>query len=386
MQLDTCLKFIFFSSILLTCYTYLFYPLILKLWPGFKRRDVKIKKIDSYIPYVTMVVAVYNEEKVIEEKLKNILNMDYPRDKMVAVIASDGSNDHTNEIVKRYESKYLKLIEYPRMGKVNVLNKTVPLTSSEIIVFSDANTMYDFQAIKKLVNHFRETDTGCVCGRLKLINPKSVQSGEGEEFYWRYDTWIKENESRLGCVVGANGAIYAIRRTLFEKMPSNVINDDFHISMKIMEKGYKVIYESEAIGVEEVAPDFKSEFLRRVRDGAGHYRELSHLTGLLNPMKGVSFFAYVSHRFIRWMVPFFLPLIFVSNILLIEFPFYMVMFLLQMFLYSSAIISFFLQKYNFKLNILNIPLFFLSTNLALMIGFIKNITGMQSVTWNRTER
>lgn len=381
-----CLKFIFFSSILLTCYTYLFYPLILKFWFGFKKRDMKIKKLDGYIPCVTMVVAAYNEEKVIEEKLKNILNLDYPRDKMVAIIASDGSNDRTNEIVKRYESKSLKLIEYPRMGKVNVLNKTVPLASGEIIVFSDANTMYNSQAITTLVKHFRDANVGCVCGKLKLINPQSVQSGEGEGFYWRYETWIKEKESQLGCVVGANGAIYAIRKTLFEEMPADVINDDFHISMKIMEKGYKVIYENDAIGVEEVAPDFKSEFLRHVRDGAGHYRAISHLTRLLNPMKGVRFFTYVSHRLIRWMVPFFLPLIFISNVLLIESSFYMVMFLLQIVLYSNAVVSFFLQKYNVRLKFFNIPLFFLTTNLALMIGFWRNVVGTQDVTWNRTER
>ena len=382
----TCLKFIFFSSIFLTCYTYLFYPLILKFCSGFKRRDVKFKELDSYSPYVTVVVAAYNEEKVIEEKLKNILNLDYPTDKIVSVIASDGSDDCTNEIVKRYESDRLKLIEYPRMGKVNVLNKTVPLASGEIIVFSDANTMYNSQAITELVKHFRDVNVGCVCGKLRLINPKSVQSGEGEGFYWRYETWIKERESRLGCVAGANGAIYAIRRDLFEEMPSNVINDDFHVSMKIMEKGYKVIYESGAIGVEEVAPDSKSEFLRHVRDGAGHYREIAHLTGLLNPMKGVRFFTYVSHRFIRWMVPFFLPLIFISNVLLIESSFYMVIFLFQIALYSSTVVSFFFQKHNVRLKLLNIPLFFLTTNLALMIGFWRNVIGTQGVTWNRTER
>ena len=382
----TCLKFIFFASIFLTCYTYLFYPLILKLWPDFKRRDVKIKKLDSYIPYVTMLFAAYNEEKVIEEKLKNILDMDYPRDKMVVIIASDGSNDRTNEIVKRYESKSLKLIEYPRMGKVNVLNKTVPLASGEIIVFSDANTMYNSQAITVLVKHFKNADVGCVCGRLKLINPKSVQSGEGEGFYWRYETWIKENESRFGCVAGANGAIYAIRRDLFEEMPSNIINDDFHISMKIMERGYKIIYESDAIGIEEVAPDFKSEFLRHVRDGAGHYREIVHLKALLHPVKGVMFFSYVSHRLIRWMVPFLLPLIFFANIPLIQSSGFLVLFVLQICVYTIGFLAFVLQKKDIGLGPLKIPFFFLSINLALLVGFVKNLVGAQSVTWDRTER
>ena len=384
--MDIFFEIIFFSLIFLTCYTFLLYPLILKLLSGFKRGVIKAKRLESYIPYVTVVVAAYNEEKVIEEKLKNFLKFDYPLDKIVVIIASDGSNDRTNEIVKRYESKNIKLVEYPRMGKVNVLNKTVPLALGEIIVFSDANTMYDSKAITEMVKHFQDPNVGCVCGKLGLINPYNVQSGEGEGFYWRYENRIKEMESHFGCVVGANGAIYAIRKTLFEKMPKNVINDDFHISMKIMIKGYKVIYERNAIGIEKVAPDLSGEFLRHVRDGAGHYREIVHLTGLLNPLRGLVSFTYLSHRFIRWMVPFFLPLIFILNSILIESPLYKVIFLFQIAFYSSFFVAFFLQRYNVRIKILNIPFFFLLTNLALMIGFWKNVVGTQEVTWDRTER
>lgn len=364
----------------------MFYPIILKFWPVLKKHNTINKDLNHYSPSVSIVVAAYNEEKVIEEKLKNILSMDYPRDKMSAIIASDGSNDSTNEIVKRYESKNIKLKAFLRMGKVNVLNKTVTMAAGDIIIFSDANTMFNSNAVKKLVKHFVNPEVGCVCGRLKLINPKNVQSGDGEGFYWSYETWIKEKESRIGCVVGANGAIYAIRKALFEKMPSNVINDDFHISMKIMERGYKVIFERDAVGIEEVAPDFKSEFLRHVRDGAGHYRGIVHLVGLLNPMKGIRFFVYVSHRFIRWMVPFFLPLIFFLNIPLIIDPFYKTLFFLQLFIYSCAVLSFFLQKNDVELKIFNILYYFLSINLALIIGFWRNLVGTQGVTWDRTER
>jgi len=335
---------------------------------------------------VTMIVAAYNEEKIIEDKMRNIAELDYPDEKLSVIIASDGSNDGTNGIVKRYESESLRLIEYPRMGKVNVLNRTVPLAPGEIVVFSDANTMYDSQAVARLVEQFKDPNVGCVCGRLELMNPKKVQSGVGEGFYWRYETWIKRMESRFGCVVGANGAIYAIRKTLFEEMPDYVINDDFHISMKIMERGYKVIYENDATGIEEVAPDSKSEFLRHVRDGAGHYREIRCLTGLLNPMRGMRSFAYMSHRLVRWMVPFFLPLIFLVNIVLIDYPAYAAILLMQIGLYLMAAVAFLLQENAIKIGFLRIPLFFLTTNLALMIGFLKNVLGTQTVTWNRTER
>lgn len=378
---------IFFSAIFLTFYTYLLYPLILLIWSWLKSQDEK-REEDSYHDFktVTMVVAAYNEEKVIKNKIENISELDYPKNKMSAIIASDGSNDRTNEIVKQCEAVNISLLELPRMGKVNVLNHAVPITSGEIIVFSDANTLYNPKALKKLVNHFQDPEVGCVCGRLKLINPKDVQSGEAEGFYWRYETWIKKKESRLGCVVGANGAIYAIRKTLFEKMPSNVINDDFHISMKIMEKGYKVIYERNAIGIEEVAPDFKSEFLRHVRDGAGHYREMGHLRGLLNPMKGIRFFTYFSHRIIRWVVPFMLPLIFISNLAMAESPVYATLFVIQLLFYMMVFVTFFLQRHNISIRILNIPFFFITINLALLIGFLRNLFGTQTVSWDRTER
>ncbi|MGA1870976.1 MAG: glycosyltransferase family 2 protein [bacterium] len=380
-------EIIFLSALFLTCYTYFIYPIIIFLWAQSARTAPLGTQMDYYLPDVTLIVAAHNEEKVIESKLNNILGLDYPKDKLTSLIVSDGSDDRTCEIVRIYEAAApIQLIEMPRVGKVNVLNSAVPQAKGEIIVFSDANTLYYPDAIRKLVAHFEKSDVGCVCGRLQLANPRKVQSGEGESFYWRYETWIKEKESRLGCVVGANGAIYAIRKKLFEKMPPTVINDDFHISMKIMERGYKVIYEKKAVGTEEVALDFKSEFLRHIRDGAGHYREIAYLTSLLNPLKGVRFFAYVSHRFIRWMVPFFLPVIFISNMILVRSLPYMILFLLQIGIYAMAVLTFFLQRAHKRTGVFKIPFFFLSINLALIIGFLKNIRGTQGVTWDRTAR
>lgn len=381
------LKIILLSLMFLTIYTYLVYPAsIFFLSRVFNQEKLKKENGVSEAIKVTMIVAAHNEEKVIEEKIGNISELDYQKENISIVIASDGSNDRTNEIVARYQSETLKLIKYPRIGKANVLNRTIPLAPGDIVVFSDANTMYNSQAITRLVEHFRDADVGCVCGRLELINPKNVQSGEGVGFYWRYETWIKEAESRFGCVAGANGGIYAIRKKLFEEIPAGVINDDFHISMKIMEKGHKVIYERGAVGIEEVAPDFKSEFSRNVRDGAGHYREIRHLSGLLSPARGMKSFAYISHRLIRWMVPFFLPLIFVTNIFLVNEQAYLVFFVVQICIYVIAVLTFILQKYSIETRFLKIPLFFLATNLALMIGFWKNVFGTQDVTWNSTKR
>ena len=390
-NLEYILEIIFFISIFLIFYTYFLYPAVLMLF-SFKKTHYLMSRsnIEDYtigeLPLITMVISAYNEEKVIKEKLINITELEYPKDKLEVVIASDGSTDQTNSIIKLFKLKNLKFFELPRMGKVNVLNKIIPKTNGSILVFSDANTIYNSDALNKLIPNLYDPTVGCVCGRLKLINPNNTQSGHGESFYWLYETWIKKRESKLGCVVGANGAIYAIRKSLFDKMPSNTINDDFHISMKILEKGYKVIYESKAIGIEKVAPDFNSEFLRHVRDGAGHYREIAHLTGLLNPMKGISFFSYVSHRFIRWLVPFLLPVMFFCNLLLIQSSVYMEFFILQLLLYIVTVMTYLLQKNNIPIGYLRIPLFFFSINLALLIGFIKNITGQQDVIWTPTER
>lgn len=371
----------------LLLYTYLIYPVVLIGLVRLKK-TCKEKPLLQKNPSVSLVIAAYNEEKVIDEKMQNCLRLDFPHGLLEVIVISDGSSDRTNEVVKKYTEMdaRIHLVDLPRTGKSGALNKGVSFVNNDIIVFSDANTEYVADAIKNLVNHFDDPKVGCVGGRLIYRNPHQVVSGEGESFYWRYETALKKLESKLGYVAGANGAIYAIRRELFKSLPKRTINDDFMTSMRIVLDGYKCIYEEKAVAYEDVAPTVQSEFDRHVRDGAGHYIAVWYLRGLLNPFLGLKSFIYWSHRMLRWLAPFVLILFFGVNSVLAHNLFYGVFFLLHLAFYIMAILTplFFLER---RLPFLMyIPFYFSNLNVALFLGFIKAITGLQKTTWESTKR
>ena len=381
------LELLFYLLNGLILYSYLIYPIGMWLYSSFKGEngDVLGNDRDEYYPSVSLIISAYNEDSVIKEKIENCLALDYPFERLEIIIASDGSDDRTNEIIRREASTRIIFHDLERMGKVNVLNTVIPKANGEILVFSDANTIYNSDAIKQLTKHFKNDTIGCVCGNLQLINPDTKEV-DGESLYWRYEKWIKKSESKLGVVVGANGAIYAIRRNILTPLPGNTINDDFHNSMQTFVKRSKLIFAEEAVAKEDVALNFQSEFNRHIRDGAGHYREIWHFAALLNPFRGKYFLAYFSHRVLRWLVPFFMISIFILNLLLIDKVAFVYFLALQLTFYSSAIILFILKRNGINVGILNIILFFTSTNIALLIGFFKTILGLQSVKWDSTKR
>ena len=387
------LELIFWGMLLLLFYTYLGYPLalmILNKIPSIDLNQKKNLKTDR-LPIVSILIAAYNEEKVIADKIENCLKLDYPIRNYNIWIASDGSSDRTNEIVKNYAVKNEKihLLEFPRIGKAMVLNKAMSDIKSEIVVFSDANTEFKADVLKNLVRRFKDRRIGCVCGRLVYRNPTKGISGVSESAYWRYETALKKMESKVGYVSGANGAIYAIRRELFEPLSARTINDDFEISMKIVKGGFRCIYEEQAIAYEDVAPAMKSEFKRHVRDGAGHYIAVINLIGLLNPFIGIRSFIYWSHRIFRWSAPFLLILLLILNIVLLDRELYKNFLILQLSFYFFAIAGW-ISIQNMKNRripfFMYVPFYFCNLNTALLLGFFKAVTGMQKTTWERTER
>jgi poly-beta-1,6-N-acetyl-D-glucosamine synthase len=381
--------FLFWVSMGILFYTYLGYPMALFIIIELFYSKIDMTVVGKPWPKVSILIAAYNEEKVIKSKIENCLEIDYPSDLLDVWIASDGSSDGTNEIVKDYvkNNPSIHLIELPRTGKSGAINKAIIQIKSEIVVFSDANTIYNQNSIKKLIVHFADPKIGCVCGRLVYRNPGEVVSGKGESFYWRYETALKKLESKIGYIAGANGSIYAIRRSLFEPLPAKTINDDFTISMKIVEKGFKSVYEDNALAYEDVAPKMESEFKRHVRDGAGHYIAVGYLLKLLNPFWGMRSFIYWSHRIFRWAAPFILILVFIFNIFLIESSFYLGLFLIQVMFYSFAVIGLLSERVNRKLPFfLYIPFYFCNLNVALLYGFIRVIGGVQKTTWESTAR
>jgi len=383
------MKIIYWLIFGIIIYAYIGYPIVLYLLS--KLFELKNKKeLNEYDkwPKVDLLIAAYNEEKGISAKIENCLMLDYPKDLLHIWIASDGSSDNTNKIVNKYTEAHenIHLLEFPRTGKSGILNKAMESVKSEIVVFSDANTEYSTDAVKRLVKHFEDPDVGCVSGRLIYGNPGETISGKGESLYWKYETSLKKMESKLGYVAGANGAIYAVRRDLFEPFPPRTINDDFTLSMKIVKNGFKSIYDKNAIVYEDVAPTMESEFNRHVRDGAGHYIAVVHLLGLLNPFLGLRSFIYWSHRIFRWMVPFLLIFLFMANISLLDELSYRALFILQCIFYLFAIIGWVSIKKAKLPFLIYVPFYFCNLNSALFLGFLRVVANVQKTTWERTER
>jgi poly-beta-1,6-N-acetyl-D-glucosamine synthase len=380
---------IFWVSSFLVVYTYALYPVILFIL-SMRSGQGSAKTVgNTYAspehPSVSMVVAAYNEEKVIESKLRNCMEIDYPADRIEFLIGSDGSTDRTNKIVSSFDGKgrQIKLLNYPdRRGKASVLNRTVANAKGDFLVFSDANTMYEKDAVYRLIAPFSDPDIGCVCGKLIIKRPEGSTSND--DLYWRYETWLKVMENRLGGVLGANGGIYALRRPLFVPIPPNTIIDDFVIGMKVREQGFRVHYAEDAVAREETAESDKAEFRRRVRIGAGNFQSIALLKRLLWPGEGVIAFQFWSHKIIRWCVPFFLILMFLSNLFLARYGNgYLVLLVCQAFFYLMAILGYGAKRAGL---LFRVPSFFVSMNLAFFIGFFKYMFNVQKVTWERTER
>lgn len=380
---------LFWVCAVLLFYTYFGYLFILLIAVRFiSEKNVEQRNMAEDLPTVDLLIAAYNEEKVIDRKIRNSLGQDYPKELLKIWIASDGSSDNTVSISKEYAETYenVHLLDFDRMGKSNVLNKALPKMKSDIIVFSDANAEFSKDALKKMIKHFSDKKVGCVCGKLVYSNPGEIVSGKGESFYWKYETLLKKLESRIGYVAGANGAIYAIRNNLIDSLSPGTINDDFVLSMKIVQKGYKSLYEEDALAYEEVAPSVEHEFKRHVRDGAGHYIAMAHLLGLLNPFLGIRAFIYWSHRVIRWIAPFVIIALFWANTYLLGSLLYNVTFSLQVIAYVLAISGLFLHKKKKLPFFVYIPFYFFNLNIALFFGFVKAISGRQHMTWESTER
>jgi len=322
--------------------------------------------------------------------VRGALELDYPSGRLDIWVASDGSTDGTENIVKKLEGEdgRVHLLSYPRTGKSGVINRAVAKVASDIVVFSDANTEFTEGAIRRLVERFRDERVGCVSGRLIYRNPGEVTSGQAESMYWRYETLLKKMENGLGYVAGANGAIYAIRRKLFEPLRPGTINDDFVISMRIVEKGYKCVYEEAAVAYEDVAPDMESEFRRHVRDGAGHYIAVLHLWRLLNPLLGLRAFIYWSHRVLRWSAPFLMIALWLINgaLAVSGSTFYSGLFVVHSAFYAMALGGLVASRSGSMPFYLFVPFYFCNLNLALLCGFVKAMSGMQKPTWERTER
>jgi cellulose synthase/poly-beta-1,6-N-acetylglucosamine synthase-like glycosyltransferase len=380
---------IFWSSSILVVYAYACYPMLIWVLSRlFGSRGAPCQFLEDELPRISLLIAAYNEESVIGETVDQALLLDYPADRLEIIVASDGSSDETSEVVRRRSPHFVRLLDYPdRRGKAAVLNESVPQCSGEIVMFSDANTAIDPDAPRHLVRWFRDPSVGVVVGRLILTDPSSGRNADS--LYWKYETFMKRSEGRLGCLLGANGAIYAVRKRLYQPIPDGTIIDDFVGPLLArMHTGCRIVYEPEAIAREETAPDVSTEFQRRARIGAGGFQSLTFLARLLDPRQGLVAFSFLSHKVLRWLCPFFLLGIILSNLVLIRKgqPFYWVTLVAQFAFYLLAAISSYLPARLSSSKILRLSTMFTVMNVALLVGFARWLLGNQSAAWRRTTR
>ncbi|MHA1291716.1 MAG: glycosyltransferase family 2 protein [Promethearchaeota archaeon] len=375
------MEIIFWLSIFLILYCYFGYPAILIILGLFQSKKIKKTEI---IPSITLLIPVYNEEKFIRKKIDNSLDLDYPKDKLEIVVTSE-SDDKTNEIVKGYKNRGVKLFAYSgRDGKQFTIYRTIHKCSGEIIVFTDANSMFKKDAIKKLVVYFNEPNVGCVSGELKYVNPKKEAARESEGLYWKYEIWIKKLESKIMSVLGANGSIYAIRKNLYSPI-SKYRGDDFELPIRIIQQGYGSVFAPEAFSFESMSKTLKEEFNRKIRIVGWVWRSaLILLKDSFRKKQFLLIFQLICHKVLRWLVGIFLIIIFISSLYLINKPLYLCFFFAQVILYSLSVLGYLKEKKGGRSNkLINIIYYFIMINLASILGILKSIFGKQGPTWQK---
>jgi cellulose synthase/poly-beta-1,6-N-acetylglucosamine synthase-like glycosyltransferase len=370
---------VFFVSAGVIVYSYAIYPLLLALVPV--RRREQLSEPAEW-PSVSVMISVYNEEKHMTQRIENLLALDYPHDRLEILIGSDGSTDGTNGLVRRFSDPRVQLHEFEqRSGKPSVLNRLIPQTHGELLAFSDANALFAPDALRKLARHFSDARIGGVCGRLLFHGEKS-ETDEGP--YWKLETYLKTRESALDSCLGANGAIYAIRKSCWPGIPDNTFVDDFVIGMRVREQGVRVVYDREAVATEELPQSVGHEMTRRIRIGAGDFQALFLCWRSLLPWRGFHSLAFWSHKVLRWLAPFFMVAALISNVALLPRPLFTVLLTLQLAFYALAVAG--ALRNGRKIVLFSAPHYFVTINLALLLGFFRFITGTQQAAWKRTAR
>jgi cellulose synthase/poly-beta-1,6-N-acetylglucosamine synthase-like glycosyltransferase len=330
------MKVLFWISVFFIAYTYIGYPVVLFFWSKIRLKPVEKKGIE---PRVSIIIAAYNEEKFIGEKIANCLALDYPRDKLEIIVISDGSDDRTNEIVSRFEPQGVRFYSYEgRKGKAFALNLGVSKCRGEIIFFTDARQILEKESVKELVGNFNDPSVGVVSGELILLGDEKNTSGEGIGLYWKIEKWMRKKESRIHSVLGATGSVYACRRELVKPIPAETVLDDVLIPFQSILQGYRAVFEPGAIAFDHVAEDVQKEFKRKVRTLFGNYQALLLEPRLLHPLKNPVFFQLMSHKIARLLVPFAMLSLLMSN-LFIASGVYWISLGLQVMFYGLALSS-----------------------------------------------
>jgi poly-beta-1,6-N-acetyl-D-glucosamine synthase len=387
------LKILFFLGIFIIFYSYIGYGLLLWLIDKFSTKVLR-RKQPSYnmddLPAVTLVVAAYNEEKFIEEKIQNTLSLDYPKNKFHFIVITDGSSDRTAEKASAFSG--VQVLHHPdRKGKIAAIHRAMEFVKTPVVIFSDANTLLNSDSIKNIARHYQFGDIGGVAGEKKILNTGGT-AVEGEGVYWKYESFLKKMDARLYSVVGAAGELFSIRTSLYEYVGDNVLLDDFVISLRVCKKGYRVAYEPDAFAMETPSASMKEEQKRKIRISAGAFQSMRMFLDLLNPFKyPMLSFQYISHRVLRWtLCPLFLPLIYIINWIIVlnrsSSNIYTAILVCQTVFYLLALAGWICSRLNIKVKLLYVPYYFVFINLSLYLGFLRYLKGNQTVLWEKARR
>lgn len=381
----------FWIGISIILYTYLGYPVILFFLVKLKRlrgETLTPTPDEGQLHALTLLIPCYNEEDYIEEKIENCLELNYPSDKLTIMFVTDGSDDRTNEIIKKHPEVELSFSP-ERRGKNAAVNRVIKTIKTPIVVFCDANTMLNKDALYNIARHYQDPKVGGVAGE-KRVEATDESAAGTEGAYWKYESKLKTWDSELNTVVGAAGELFSIRTELYEEVPKNVIIEDFRLSMNIAKKGLKVVYEPEAYAVETASASIEEEYKRKVRISAGGLREVAYFISLLNIFKyGMLSFQYVSHRMFRWTAaPLSLIVVLVANILLALNGniFYLTILAAQLAFYVISLFGHFLRGKDVKIKGFFIPYYFTFMNVSVFMGLGRLIGDKQSVVWEKAKR
>jgi poly-beta-1,6-N-acetyl-D-glucosamine synthase len=382
--------YIFWISLAIVLYTYVGYGLIIYIFFRVKgKKDRPEILADNELPDVTLIIAAYNEERFIAPKIQNSLSLNYPPQKLNVWIVADGSTDQTVAIAQRFQA--VKVFHQPeRKGKIHAVNRVIKSVRSPIVIFSDANTTLNSEAIKNIVRHFQDQKVGGVAGEKRIaINKEDNASGAGEGLYWKYESALKTFDSNLTTAIGAAGELFALRTELYHEPAPDTIIEDFVTSLKIVAQGYRFVYEPEAYAMETASATIHDEWKRKVRISAGGLQAIGRLPELLNPFRyGFVCWQYISHRVLRWtLAPLALLLLIVTNILLYkESLFYQLSLYSQLAFYAIAVAGHVLRDKKITIKGFFVPYYFSMMNLSVFAGVRRLLKKQQSVIWEKSQR
>ncbi len=384
---------IFWVALFIIFYTYVGYGIVLffivKIVRIFRKEQAFESNYD--LPSVTIIVAAYNEAYCIEEKIANTLDLEYPVNKLSYIFITDGSTDNTPEIVSKYADIHL-MHQPERTGKIVAVHRAMQEVTTEVVVFTDANTLLNKKALINICRHFQDPSVGAVAGEKRVQIDDSGDATAGEGFYWKYESKLKAWDSELYSVVGAAGELFSVKTSLYIPVPVDTLLDDFMISMLIAQKGYRIVYEPDAYATENASANTKEELKRKVRIAAGGIQSFLRLMPLLNPFKHpILSFQYLSHRILRWTItPFLMIFCFFLNwyivIVLKADVKYLVVLAGQILFYGFALLGWIMQSQSIKIKLFFIPYYFCMMNYAVFAGIKRYLFSNQSVLWEKAKR